>query len=231
MRRAVGLGLLVALLAALIGAPLAIAYTGEWAHWASKVGDFLSQNFAGTQVGYDAGITYVGNNGTMHLGPGSDEVVTGTIPNGVLVLQKTVDGYLVRGTPLRWFSRVGAEKAVLDSAGVTADGRVAADSLRGDLGMFIGGEKITKIKKGTFTCDFGNVTAGETLDQNFSGITGLDAASAWVVFVSPTASMTAGVALGSATVLTNDNITLRCINTCGLDVNPASVTMRYVAFK
>lgn len=218
----------------LLWAVTAEGYTGDYAIWASKgtpQGDFLSQNFAGTQVGYDAAITYVGNNGTIHLGPNSDGLNLGTIPNGVLVIQKTVNGYVVHGTPFKWKTRAGTETARMDSSGVTVDGRVSADSLRGDAGLFVGGARMSKILVGTFTHDFANVSAGTTLDETQT-VTGLDVAGTWTVTVAPTgADMSSGLGIAWARVSADNTLKIRVISTCSAAVDNPSQSFSYVAIR
>lgn len=180
---------------------------------------------------------FVGADGMITLGPGSENISIGTVPSGVSLIRNTYSGRSIFGVPLLWMTRAGSQTFRADSAGVTVTGAAVVsgkgtygDSLRANKGLQVGGEQITKIKKGSFTADFTNLTAGSTLDQAFT-VSGLDVASQWVVSVSPNANMTSGVALGGARVSSDNTVTVRVINTCAAGVNPDPVTLYYVAIK
>lgn len=232
MRRWVALLTAVALVFGIRWGPdIAEAYSGAYAVWASSVGKFLSENYPGTQAGYDDAVADMGNSGTIHLGPGSDPVTLGTLPDGVLLIQKTVDGYHIRGVPLKWNKRDGTQTFRADSTGIVAVGRVVGDSLRGNLGLSVGGGQITKILRGTFTHDFANVSAGTTLDETQT-ITGLDVAGTWTVTVAPHgANMSSGLGIAWARVSADNTLTIRVISTCSAAVDNPSQSFSYVAIR
>jgi hypothetical protein len=150
----------------------------------------------------------------------------------VLVIQKTVNGYVLYGTPLRWKTRAGSEVTTIDSSGVNVDGGVRADSLRGDAGLFVGGPRISKILTGTFTHDFANVSAGTTLDETQT-VTGLNVAGTWTVTVAPHgADMSSGLGIAWARVSADNTLKIRITNTCSAGpVDNPSQTFSYVAIR
>lgn len=62
-----------------------------------KSGDYQPTNFAGTQAGYDAAVTYCGSNGVVRVYPGSTSITYGTIPAGVTVIIEDDEGMRVLG--------------------------------------------------------------------------------------------------------------------------------------
>lgn len=111
-------------------------------------------------------------------------------------------------------------------------GTVIADSMRANLGIFIGNVRITKVIRGIFTHDFASVSSASTLDET-QAVTeiGLDSGSNWAVYLTPLSDMTAGLAIAYTRVSADNTLKIRLINTCGVAADNPSMSFSYVAVK
>lgn len=212
----------------------AFAYFGLGGIWAEGPGQYVSQNYNGTEAGRDNAYTdYTALGGLVRLGPGTDAFATGfgTIPYSVAVVRPSWRGYDIAGRPLRWFDRLGTQFFKADSTGVNVAGVVRADSSNSPGGIFVGNTRITKIIKGIFSHDFGSVANGTTVDETQAvSETGLDVASNWAVTVVPQFDLPAGVTV-TGRVSADNQIKLRASNTCATTQDPPPGTYAYLAVK
>lgn len=85
-------------MAALLLAGQAFAYSGSGGVWATKCGDFVAKNFAGTQAGIDAAVAYCGSCGFLQIGAGLESLSPTTPPSvGVTISRADSSGWTVSG--------------------------------------------------------------------------------------------------------------------------------------
>jgi hypothetical protein len=93
-----------------------------------------------------------------------------------------------------------------------------------------GSSDIGDIVIGSVTVDPPNIIAGAMADVT-STFSGVDAASNWMVFVSPMTDLSANLGVASVRVSADNQITLRFANPTLLSINQGSVTFAVMAVK
>lgn len=91
-------------------------------------------------------------------------------------------------------------------------------------------DDISAVRIGTFTMDPPNILAGGTGDVTAT-VSGLDAASNWIVCVNPVSTLSAGIGVSSAWVSADNTITVRFANVTILAINQGSATFAYLCIK
>lgn len=139
------------------------------------------------------------------------------------------------GDLFQFLDETGAVMSRVDKSGnfttSAAGSKVVADSANFKLGIFLGGDRITKVLMNNFTLDVGSISAATTRDETVT-VTGLDVASNWCVRVQPlSAALNAGIGIVSARVSADNTIQVRFMNATASPVDPASQTFSYVAIK
>jgi len=107
---------------------------------------------------------------------------------------------------------------------------VSPDSMRANKGIYIGSGKITMVKNGTVDIDPPSILAGAMADVSVT-VTGLDAASPWIIVVSPQGALSSGLGVAYARVSADDQITVRFDNPTLLAINQGNTTFSYLAVK
>lgn len=112
------------------------------------------------------------------------------------------------------------------------DKMAAQDSSRlGKFGFTAGGERVSRIRAGSFTLDVTSISASSSLDMTVT-INGLDVATNWVVDVRPlSADLPAGISIGTTRVTADNTVKVRFNNATTSPVDPASQTYSWIAFR
>lgn len=117
---------------ALLWVSSAAAYTGCRGIWYNAAGQFPSTPVAGTQAGFDAAKTAVGQKGSIWLYPGCEGFISiGTLPDSVTVYLYDGGKWTVYSKGASFRDRAGTERLKVDSLGVSVTGKATvSDSLR-----------------------------------------------------------------------------------------------------